>query len=184
MELGAALHHSAQRPKTVVEVPRKVEAHTTHDALPGQGASTGGRGQASLGKPSIALLSPSSLFRRWRTRRKRRSDRRSWKRRQSCWRTRRRPSWRSSTLGRGLLPVMPLAGSTFGTRAPGGSAGLSDTLLASSSDHVKRPKRKRRRRSRRTCSGRRKMCGECGASGLLPCFVHRLVRQWTRVHTS
>ena len=33
MELATALHHSAQRPKTVVEEPREVEEHETNDTL-------------------------------------------------------------------------------------------------------------------------------------------------------
>ena len=33
MELATALHHSAQRPKKVVEVLREVEEHETNDAL-------------------------------------------------------------------------------------------------------------------------------------------------------
>ena len=46
LELATALHHSAQRPKTVVEVPRVVEAHETNNALwrqkePPQGARPG-----------------------------------------------------------------------------------------------------------------------------------------------
>ena len=36
MELATALHHSAQRPKTVVEEPREVEAQERHSALRGQ----------------------------------------------------------------------------------------------------------------------------------------------------
>ena len=134
---AAATHHSAQQngvleSQTTATRAREVEEHVTNDALRGQKEPPPGARPGILARHSAGVAQRPSPCSYWRGRVEKPSVAlpSPWRMRQSCWRTRRRPSWRSFTLGRGLPPVMPPARSTSGTGIPGGSAGLSKTFLA------------------------------------------------------
>ena len=56
MEVAAALHHSAQRPKTVVEEPQEEVENVTRDGLRAQKSPPPGTQPAALREPGLQLV--------------------------------------------------------------------------------------------------------------------------------